>query len=664
MRFAKLTYIFILLLIVFISAAPAQEREYFEYKFPDIKPELSLYGGYRLVDHSGSEKAGEYEYLHNSISIGGELRAIYYPQRLFIDLDIKNRKDYFGELRYSYKDILYFRGINRTLFHNLDNIRLLDLDTKTTPTTSPSGPAVDVRDAGEKYGIKAGINTLFLRFKTPDFPAHLFIDVNLIGKEGTQQQMVLLGSGSPDKIIRNSRTRNIDRQTRNITIGANSHLGPIEIEISHREKRFDVSGDRIFYDEYEAAGNPPGSIRIGGTFPNNLTPELKGSTSTIKLHTSYTGRLVASTTLSKIERENTDSKAKADYLIASGEVVWMPMPKLTFFLKYRYRDRDLDNPGAVALPDVCSPLNNAEGNYTCLIKPSLSSITDTLSGVVRYRPIKGLTLRAEYSYEAIERENADKWGLPDSTKRNALSLSADMRILKQLNLKAKYIHKDIEDPAYNTEPDRSDEARFSASWMPAARINTIVSYNIARERRDNTSFKDGDTIVNAKDRDAKRQRLLGSITFLVSQNISVTTSYAYISNKVTQDILFGGALAPSALSDSSVPYKDKANSYSADLNYAPTNNISFDAGVNHTIMNGKFNPSNPDLTMPISIAGFSEFKAKETAYYVGGEYRFKNSLIMKLKYNYADLKEVTKNLHDEIKDGKAHVILLTLSKSW
>ena len=56
---------------------------------------------------------------------------------------------------YSYKDLVLFRGINRTLFHNLDNISLIDLNPAT------ASPGVAVRDRGEKYGVEGGLNNLF-----------------------------------------------------------------------------------------------------------------------------------------------------------------------------------------------------------------------------------------------------------------------------------------------------------------------------------------------------------------------------------------------------------------------------------------------------------------------------------------------------------------------
>ena len=650
--FTTASYIAFLFLLITTGVSLANEAEYTEYEFPYIEPGKYLAGGYRFVDHSGSEMAGEYEYLHDSISLGGELRVFTYPHRLHIDADLRNKKDYFGELRYAYKDILYFRGINRTLVHNLDNIRLLDLDTATL------SPGVDIRDADKRYDLQSGITSFFLRFKNPEFPSHIYLGGSILQKDGDQQQKSMSGSGYFNNIVRTSQSRDVDQQTKNIIVGLNSHLGTIEMDISHEEKRLDINADHVLYDSYGDAD----SIRSGGIFPHNLIPELKGSTNTINIHSSYTGSLVASATFTNTKRENSDSNARADYLMAAGNLVWMPMPKLTFFLKYKHNERDIENIDTVAIPDVCSPLNNVGNNYSCTIKPPLSSITDTVSGIVRYRPFKGIILITEYSLEEIEREHSDRWGLPGSTKTSAVSLAADIRILKGVNIKSDYLHKDKKNPAYNTDADHSDEAKLSVTWKYGARVYSLLSYTISREMRDDLDFNDN---ISAKDRDVRKDRFLGSITTHVSNDFSLTTSYLYMRNKVNQDIHYRSGITPEIfLSDSSVPYQDSADDYSVVLSYAPVDNMNFDAGISHTIIKGTFYPSNQDLLEPVSVAAFSEFKAKETVYSAGGEYRFRTGYITGLKYRYTDLNEVTKNSHDDIKDGKLHVVLLTISKRW
>ncbi len=657
-------FISLLLLVAFNGTGTAQEMYPEEvisedvYIFPRIAPEVAVSAGYRFVNLNGSESASEYEYLGNSFSLATDLRVFSFPHRFHLDIDIKNKKDYFGDVSYAFKDIILFRGINRTLFHNLDNLRLLDLNTATL------SPGVDVRDADRKYGIKTGINNIFLRFKTPDFPFHVYIDGSLLEKDGAQQLRSLLGSGYFNNIIRTSQKINVDLKTKNILIGVNTHLGPLEVDISHGEKRFDVSGDKVIYDIYSPAGSPPGTTRSGGVFPHNLIPEIRSSSNTFKIHTSYTGSLVVSATFSKVDKENKDSRAKADYFIGEGEVTWIPLPKLAIFLKYRHRETDIDNPDSVTITDKYDPLNT----YTYLVRQPISSENDTVSGIVRYRPVSGLTLKAEYSYENIRRENADEWNLPESTQKNVISFSTDARIFKGLNLKARYTHKKNSNPAYNMEPDRSDEGRISVSWITLQKINTLLSYNIAKEIRRDLRFIDtaNDMFTEGPNkRSVMRDRLLGSVTFLVMKDLSLTTSYAYIHNKTEQDIVFHSGNPPyPELLDPLVPHKDKAHNYSVDINYMLKNNINFSTAISHTISRGTFYPAGKDLIEPVSIASFSETKIKETDFSVSGEYRFKGNFRLGLSYKYGNLKDMTNNPYDAIKDGTVKIILLSLSKRW
>ena len=639
-------FFILLFLFLFILYSSASADDGVEVTVEEIfhlakkEPEFLIFTGYRFIDIIGSERAVEYEYPHDSIVLGGKLRAYPLPHRLYIDLNIKNKKDYFGELRYSYHDTFYLRGISRSLFHNLDNIRL-------------QGPsAIDPRDSSDvKYGIRAGINTIFIRLKTPDFPAHFYIDGRLIERKGTQQQRSLLGSGYFGRnMVRTSQKRDIDWQTKNITIGANSHLGPIEIDFSHTEKRFDVNGDRFFSNNYTDS-----FVRPEGEFPHNLIPELKGSTDTLKIHTSYTGRFTASATFTKMERENTTSSTKSDYFIGSGEIQWLPMHKLAFFLKYRHKDADIDNPDSVTITDLSNPLNK----YTYHVKPSLSYVNDTISGAVRYRPANGLTLRAEYVYDNIRRQNNDRWHMPDSTQKHMVTLSADARILRNLNLKARYIHKEINNPALNIEPDRSDEGRLSVSWIPVSKINALLSYSISKEKRDKITCaeKCNDAEPEPEKRDVKRDKLIGSITFLVLNNLSITTSYAYMHNKIEQDIVYNTG----TYTDKSVPYKDIANTYAVDVNYMLKKNINLNAGVSHTTAKGNFRPSDSKL---LSISEFSEFKMRQTVFRGQGEYMLKHGITLGLQYKYSRFNDALDNPHDEIKDGRAHIVLLTLSKAW
>ncbi|HWR58954.1 MAG TPA: MtrB/PioB family outer membrane beta-barrel protein [Thermodesulfovibrionales bacterium] len=659
MKRAFVTLWSLLFLIISFGDVLAQETEEIAaedtYKFPKIEPEVYVYGGYRFVGHSGDHRAEQYEYLYDSLSLGGELRVFSFPHRLHLDIDFRNGKDFFGDASYAYKDIVLFRGINRTLFHNLENINLIDLDPLT------SSPGVDAGDGNERYGVKFGHTAGFLRFKVPDFPLHLYFDGTFVTKDGTEQLRSLGGSGYFNDIVRVSRKRNMDWQSNNIVFGTNTHLGPIEMDISHGEKRLEVKGDRVFFDAFRPAIGLSGVVRSGGIFAHNPVPEFKSSSNTLKAHTSYTGALVASATFSNIDRENMNSGAKAEYFIGAGEVTWMPMPRLAVFAKYRHKEIDIENPGTATITDI----NNPSNTYVYLVRPSLSSTTDTASGTIRYRPLTGLTLLADYSYESIRRTNSDDWKLPESTTRNTVALSANLRIAKGLTLKARYKHKDIDSPAYNSEPDHSDEGRVSVSWTPAAGLNVMASYSVVEERRNDIRFTDlnFDLVEGPQNRNVKTNRFLGSVTFLILKDVSLTTSYTYIDSKTRQDLVFHSATFK-YVTDSAVPNKDIAHNYAVDVSYMPKNNLNFNAGFSHTISKGSFFPGSVDLLEPVSIAAFSDLKLRESIYSVSGEYRFRNGFAVGLRYRYSKLDDVLENPYDDFKDGRVQIILMTISKKW
>lgn len=612
------------------------------YVFPVIKPEFTLTGGYRYVHVNGSRSAEEFEYLHNSLMLGGELRTVSLHHRLHLDLDIRNEKDYYGDISYAYKDLILFRAVNSTLFHNLDNIRLF---------TFGSMPAENRDSADETYGLNVGISDIFLRIKAPDFPAHLYFEGNFVDKDGDVQQKYYKYSTA----TRISEKRDIDLQTSVYTVGANSHLGPVEVDFSHSEKRFDVDGDKVLIDS-AVRGTP-------GTYYHNRIPELKSSSNSLKLHTSFTGSLVASATLSKTDKENRDSGVTADYLFAASEITWMPLTELTFFLKYRHQERDIDSPDTVTIQNLADPFNTT----TMVVKDSITSISDTVSGTVRYRPLKGFILKAGYAYDDIRRNKAEEWHvIPDSTQRQKLSLSGDARILAGLKLKAQYIHKEINNPATNIEPDRSDEGILTLSWIPFSRLNTFLSYGIKEEERDSLRFLNGTEVLNADNRKVNNDRVVGTVSYVLLRNLSVTASYAYMHNKVKQDIMYSGddnhppILTPIDL----VPYKTTSRNYSFDINYSPKSFISLNGGISHTLSKGTFYPSDAALTQPVSIASFSELKIRETTYSASGEYQFKGGFAAGIQYRYSTLTDEADNPYGDVNDGRVTIVLLTLSKKW
>lgn len=615
------------------------------YQFPDIRPEASIYSGYRFVDKDGSERVFEYEYLDDYFEISGDLRIFEYPHRLHIESDFNNPEDYYGDLRYAYTDRVLFRWLNTTVTHNLTNIELSD------PDSSTSSPGISVSDQGIEYGTGTGINRIDLRLKKHNFPLHAYANVMHVRREGERQQRSLTGSGSYNNILRTTQSRDIKQDTKTYIIGTNSHLGPLEADLRHTEKRFNDRGDEVLYDSYSSS-----SSRSAGAFPHNEIPELKGSSNSIRFHTSYTGKLVASAGFKVKERENTLSGATQDIFTGTGSLRWMPLTTLSFFLNYSHRDIDAESAASVSMLDISSPSNR----YTYQVKPPLSSTTDNISLTGRYRPVSKVTLRTKYSCMHIERENAGLWNLEDSTTRNTLSFSADTRIVRGLEIKTNYTHHDIRNPSYNTEPDDSDRGMVSVSWLPRQGINLLASYSVTKDSRDDLDYTE---TQDAYSRDLRSDTVFGSGTFQILKDLSLTAGYAYMRYKIRQDIVY--ALTSGAeLSDKDVPLDDKAHVYSISLDYIPIDNLILLTQVSHTRTSGEFRPDSPDLTSPVSVSSYSQFETTETVYEVAGRYDFSNGFSGGIETRYSDFDDVLDNIHDNEKDGDAMLVLLTVSKKW
>lgn len=619
-----------------------EQEEQVVYKFPVIKPEAELMLGYRFNSASGSKKSFEYEYLKDSPVVHFDFEMHTHPHRLHFDLDFLNEKDYQSDLAYAYGELFLSRWFDTTLFHNTNNIELIELDPSSSTHT------INRRDDDFDYGVKTEIHSLMLRTKMPNFPAHAYFKLFHVMKDGKVQQRSLLGQGYYFNAQRTTMERDIDWQTGTYELGANSHLGHAEAEYSHIEKRFNAGRDETMFDAYTV--NP---FRPAGTYPHNQIPDLKGSSNVFKVHSNYNESLVASATFSVKERDNETSGATADIFQGAGSLQWTPLTRLSFFMKYSHIDIDADNPDTASITDI----NGIKTTYTGSVKSPISKTTDAISLTGRYNLKPGVILKAKYLNENIERDNASDWDLQDSTRKNTYSLSADLRVIKRVDIKTEYIHKTIVQPSYNTEPDNADKGIASISWIPASGINLLLNYSITKDKRKDLYFSGNE---DGSERDTTAENLMGSGTFQLLNNLSLTTSYAFMRYKIRQDILYGTVVSV----DRDVPYDSTSHVYSASLNYIPIDKLNIYALIAYSKSDAEFSPDNKNLLEPVSIASFSRQRLTETTYRLISNYECMDSFSCGLDIQYNDVNDARDNIYDSNQDGHAYIMMLTLKKTW
>lgn len=622
-----------------------EQSQAVKYHFAEIKPYTELAMGYRFGGSDGLDRALEFEDLKSFPMFHGDYEAFHYPHKYHVDITANTDNDYLADLRYGYKSDVNARLFNTTFLHNLDDIDLIDLDATV------ASPGVTINDDDDKFWLRNGITHTLFKYKHPGYHGHAYYEGLFVTKKGSQQQRSLAGSGYFNNLQRLSRNRNIDQLTAQNTVGINGHLGAAEFDLSHKEKSFKTKKEDVLYDDYTATVSRP-----AGNFPHNQIPELKSSSNSLKIHTGYTGKLVAAATFSMKEKRNETSGASEDVFVGEGSIRWMPLLRLSLFLNYAHRNIEADNQSTTSITSS----SGVTTTYSTAVKPSVSSSSDYVSITARYRPEKMLTLKARYTFEHISRDDVGLWNLKDSTRKNGLSLSADAKIMKGMKLKLDYSLRSVDKPSYNTESYYNNRGMASISWVPVSRVSLLLSYSVERAERNELGFSETDS---AKDRDVKTDNVFGSGTFQLLDNLSLSASYAYMRYEVKQDIVYED-LGSTETSESGIPFTDSAHVYSVFLNYRPLNGLDLTGRITHTRTDGEFEPKSLNLTSPINIASFSRHKMRKTVYHASGNYACLNKFTCSLDLQYGDVDDGLDNVYDNVEDGSAYIILFRVIRKW
>jgi hypothetical protein len=622
-----------------IEAQPAES--------PGVVMNTKLGMGYRFVTQEGNPAhAGEYEYLKSSGVGSLDFEWDTLPHRFRLESYYLNSKDYFGELDYAYKDLVLFNMYTRSMYHNLDHYRF-GPDDPTTPS-----PSLTDLNPNDFYGIQDKMERAFIRFKTPDFPFHLFADVQTLYREGQAQQRFLRGyTGGLNKV---SQSRNVNWDADDVRLGMNSHLGPVEAEYSHEEINFKVNSAKVLYDTYSVPNM---------TIPHNEVPNLTSSQDTVKLHTMYSGRFVASAAYSNGDKKNQDSGAKADFRNAAADITYIPVTSVTLFVKYRHYDLNTSNLDTILMPGL---------GATYAVRDSLSSTRDQLSGIIRYRANARLTVKGEYLFETTTRDPSqgstlsplqispvpegsgpNYWDVAYRTTKSTEKIGVSYRIMNKLSLRADYSATQVTDPAYANDPDRVNSGTATLTWTPVQRIIALVSYGGVRERRSDMSAQLGGGSMTSD-----RDQALGSLTFLAGNRTSVTASYLYFRNKKSQTLTFTNGTGAFILEDA-VPYGDKAQIFSLSASQAIGEGVMLTADASKCYTEGNFR-LNGTVPNTEGIDVLSDMKVVEDIF--GASVAVQHS-----KYLSSELRFQQRHYDDQIdntQDGKVSTIMATVSMKW
>lgn len=630
----------LLIALVLLGAGPAAAAEGRQALDADLA------AGYRAVSQQDSARSAEYEFLKSSGAGSLVLEWDPLPNRFVFETWYLNEKDYYSGLDYSYRDVVVFNFLSRRLYHNLDHYSFGADDTTT------ASPSFTDRNPDDAYGTETTITSAYLRFKTPDFPLHLYANARLIERHGSVQQRFLDAfSGGFNKV---SATRGTDGETEEATVGVNSHLGPVEIDYAHMQRNFKETSDRVLTD----------SFPTGGDYLHNLSPETEASSDTVKIHTSHTGRVSAAATYSAGEKENKDSGVKTDFTNAAGDMTLVPHRDLTISLRYRYYDIDPDSPATVTT-------TVPSGVATYSVRDALAYRKDTAAAVVRYRVTQRLAVRAEFGWESLTRQDWPEtggatlpppptgapayWNLDHRVSKGTARLAVNYRLANRLSFRADASHQSVDRPETSddtTYPDSTDAARASFTWTPFKWLNVLASGGATIEKTDKLNAP------LAGEKKVERDRALGSFTFLLGKRTSLTAGYSFFRNRIDTALAYRGP-AGGVTAEAEVPYADVAHMAMFSAAVAMTENAAFTAEASRSYSRGDFR-SAETVAGTDGIAALSRLSVIESVYGAGLDVEHTKTLGTSLRYQF---RQYDDRINDS-GDGATQVAFATVRMKW
>lgn len=613
-------------------------------ELPHYTGEGAVYFGFRWVDIDDSNRGAEYEEDESSLLLGIDGLACPLPHRYHMNVEYFGEHNYFSDVGYAYRDLLLFRNITVGVHHNLDNYSY-------QYPGSPPLLVYEERNPGLEPYIDFLKNELFMRGKAPDYPMHIFLEHRFVGREGTLQERFL--NSRIGSVVKTSESRDINWESQTVSLGANSHLGPMEIEYIHDISEFDPGPGSILYDFYPqwVFGRP------ADVYPHNVVPETESYGNSLKLHTSYTGRIVASATLGNATNTNNYSGAETDAWKAAMDIRWLPDPIFGLFLKYRHRELDKETPAQTTLIGRTHRL-------TYSVRPAVSTRKDIFSLSGRYRPLTRLTLIGNYEFEKRQRSDVDAWELlPENSEIHTVNVTANARPLTNLKLKGVFEYRHYENPAYNTEPDDQNGIRLNAAYTPVPWLTALLDYNLILARRDNLHYLSSTRqVLDEGERDGRTDRFLGSLSFAFSPKASLTATWSYYRWDVDQDLADNPWVNSGGPDNGrSVPYTDKSNTFGLSLFYIFRENLTFTSDLTYTKAEGDFAEQNSSGVFS-SLASLSSMETTETAVSLEVARKVLQNWELGLKF-YADFyDDEFSNISKDHQDGELYVTTFSIKR--
>jgi hypothetical protein len=681
---------------------PAAEEE-----VPSLNGKVEV--GYRAVSvDDNPDRAAEYSFLDSSPTLGLDLRGGAGGRHYIFEGNFLNENDYRAEAHLDHNGLASLNLRTERFFHNLDHIPYAPGvpeargDANGQAATSNGTIRVQYADQnpGEDYGIRIDTDEAHFRGKFKAFPAHLNLRYWRFEKKG-DRQLRFVDEGNDNPALNNScnqchmqsKTRDIDRVTDELSAGIDAHLGPIDLAVEQLYREF-RDREPIPVDTFEGH-----TLRPPGDYQHDEDPDSRLTETSIKMHTSLSGGVVAAASFAIGERENRSDlagqpsgadgvEAETDYYKAAGDVTYIPSPKWTLNFRYRLLDLDTDNPETVA----------AYGDEFN-VRENVDLRRANHEAIIAYRPTRHLTFKGEYQLEDLHRGNTDGpephhgsqapialggvtddvWELPEDEVLQRIKVGFLARPFgsRALKMNLWYQYRTSDDPAYAASYENRHELFFGTTYSPSALwgVNlTAKALDEENDRQQEFLFDSTDNPVLVEfDRQREQQDIGFGLWANPASRLMLGANYGYMRTRIRQDLLFGNdlgnppAVADYHIEDEQVEYSQRVQTVSANASVRITEKLNLRVEGYHIRSYAEFSPDffvgSPPLDLPASSADLKELSRlniRQNGLSAGLDWTPVPTWTCSLLYTYNDYEDRDSSTFD----GTAQTYLVSAAKAW
>ncbi|MBI5485322.1 MAG: hypothetical protein HY888_12825 [Deltaproteobacteria bacterium] len=622
--------------------------------------QAAVYSGYRFVAPlDNPAAAAPYQRQKSGFGGGFSVGTIGAELKLSADGQFLHADDYNAGLFLDYAGYYSLKLDSSALWHNLERI----------PPATATAVSSNELDSGSRFGLRTVISRASNRIKLGNNPIHLNLNYWQITRSGTTQLRFsdFYFDANPNSVY--TRPATVDNVTREGTFGFDTHAGPINAAYSFTIRDFSNqapdSRDLFVARDALSAGNQA----------HDTVNDSRLTTHTIKLYSDLSGGLTASALYSLTRREASVDRGDArpgsnpaDTLhSAAADLSYTPFRELTLVLKYRRLQIDRESPRTIhspysLIPAAPSAVYTAMPG-TLLVRPSSSSVKDTIVLSASYRPLPKTVYRFEYTAALESRNNLPDPQAPsdpgalrsDSRQTHSGKASFIWRPLNAVQLHTSYSYAASDNPAYPASFSERHSGQALLSYNSKGRWGITASYLGKFENGESSAMQ------SRLPRESISTSVNSTLWFSPLERMTVTASYSFMQSEIDQTNLFS-SLVPAIPVQTIGNYRAAAHVYSIDTVIALARMIDLSLGFQQTFSDSRFSASDNSLNATLSSNGIgdkSRLSATETGITARSDWRVSRNLGCSLGYSFRMF-----DSGQPIFDGTVHETLLSLTGRW